>query len=157
MKDSSDVHVGTRNQYNAPVTVQKYITVNNEIQGFTFVPNFSVTQPSHSSRHILAKTHPALTEPTIPLEEHNYHTHNLNDSNDLQKEPCKSLGGLFPKCGNMSTAICWNCDSINTVTVLVYYLGAETSNTSEENSLSFTVQTSHGNDSVDVGTAYVFF
>jgi hypothetical protein len=30
VKDSSDVHMGTRNQYNAPVTVQNYkVTVNN--------------------------------------------------------------------------------------------------------------------------------
>jgi hypothetical protein len=149
VKDSSDVHVGTRNQYNAPVTVQNYkVTVNNEIQGLNFVPKFSVTQ-------LPPKTHPGPTEPAIPLEEPNYHTLNLEES------PCKSFGGLIPKCGNVCTGICAGkviaLILTISVTVLVYYLGAETSNLSKENYFSCTVHTSHGNESVDVGTEYVFW
>ena len=162
VKDSSDVHVGTRNQYNAPVTVQNYkVTVNNEIQGLNFVPKFSVTQPSPFLQLLSAETHRGPTEHAIPLEEPNYHTINLNDNNDLEEAPCKSNGRLFPECGNVSTGICVatviTLIMTISVTVLVYYLGAETSNPSTENSFSFTVQTSHGNDSVNVGTEYVFW
>jgi hypothetical protein len=108
-----------------------------------------------------ADTHPGPTEPAIPLEEPNYHTPNLNDNNDLEEAPCKSNGGLLPKCGNVSTGICAGTVIALiltiSVTVLVYYLRAETSNPSKENSLSFTVQTSHGNYTVDVGIENVFF
>jgi len=161
VKDSSDVHVGNRNQYNAPVTVQNYkVTVNNE-NGLNFVPKFSVTQPSRFLQLLSAETHPGPTEPAIPLEEPSYHTLNLNGNNDLEEATCKSNGGLLRKCGNVSTGTCaGNVFAIIltiSVTVLVYYLGAETSNPSKENSFSFMVQTSHGNDSVDVGTEYVFW
>jgi len=162
VKDSSDVHVGTRSQYNAPVTVQNYkVTVNNEIQGFNFVPKFSVTQPSPFLQLLPPETHPGPTEPAIPLEEPNYHTPNLDDNNDLEEAPCKSLGGLIPKCGNVISGTCAGIlialILTISVTVLVYYLGAETSNPSKENSFSFIVHTSHGNESVDVGTEYVFW
>jgi len=162
VKDSSDVHVGTRNQYNTPVTVQNYkVTVNNEIQGLNFVPKFSVTQPSPFLQLLPPKTYPGPTEPAVPLEEPNYHTLNLNDNNDLEEAPCRYLGGLIPKFGNVSTGICAGTviALILTIsmTVLVYYLGDETSNLSKENSFSFIVHTSHGNDSVDVGTEYVFW
>ena len=162
VKDSSDVHVGTRNQINAPVTVQNYkVTVNNEIQGLNFVPKFSVTQTSPFLQLLPAETHPGPTESAIPLEEPNYHTLNLNDNNDLEEAPCKSNGRLLPKCGNVSTGICAGTVVtiilIISVAVLVYYLSAETSNPSKENSFSFTVHTSYGNDSVDVGTEYVFW
>jgi len=165
VNDSSDVHVGTRNQYKPPplppVTVQNYkVTVNNEIHGLNFVPKFSVTQPSPFSQLLPPKTHPGPTEPSIPLEEPNYHTLSLND-NDLEEAPCKSIGGLIPKRGNVSTGICAGrviaLILTISVTVLVYYLGAETGNLSKENSSSFTVHTSQGNGSVDVGTEYVFW
>jgi len=129
LKDSSDVHVGTRNQYNAPVTVPNYkVNVNNEIQGLNFVPKFSVIRLSPVLQLLPPKTHPGPTAPAITLEEPNYHTLNLND---LEEASCKSLGGLLPKCGNMSTGIC--ADTVIaliltiSVTVLVYYLGGETS------------------------------
>jgi hypothetical protein len=76
------------------------------------------------------KTHPGPTEPAITLEEPNYHTLNLKD-NDLDEAPCKSLGGLLPKCENVSIGIC--ADTVIaliltiSVTVLMYYLGGETS------------------------------
>jgi hypothetical protein len=162
VKDSSDVHVGTRNQYNAPVTVQKYkVTVRNEIPGFNFVPNFSVTQPSPVLRLLPAETHPGSTETTKPVEDPNYHIFNLNVNEDLQQEaPCMSVRGLLPKCGKVNTGIYVGtviAVLVISVTVAVYYLGAEASTLSEENSLNFTVQTSCGNDSVDVGTEYVFW
>jgi len=162
VKDSSDVHVGPRNQYNAPVMVQNYtVTVNNETQGLNFVPRFSVPQPSPFLQLLPAETHPGPIEPAIPSEEPNYHTSNLNDNNDLEVAPCKSNGQILSKCGNVSTGTCAGTVItlilIISVTVLVYYLGAETSSPSKENSFSYTVQTSHGNNSVDVGTEHVFW
>ena len=161
VKDSSDVrvHVGTRNQYTAPVRVHNYkVTVNSEIQGLNIVPKFSVTQSSPVLQLLPPKTHPGPTKPAIPFEEPNYQTLSSTDKNDLEKEPCKPFGGLLPKCGNVSTGIrvgtVFALILTISVTVLVYYLGAENSNPSKENPFSFTVHTSHGNDSVDVGTEY---
>jgi hypothetical protein len=152
VKDSSDVQVGTRNQYNAPVTVQKYkLTVKNEIPGLNFVPNFPVALPPPFLRILPAETYPDPTETTKPLADSEFHLIDLNAKDDLQQEaPCRSVRGLLPKCGNGNTGkragTVIALLLIISLTVAVYYLAAEMSNPSEENSLHFTVQTSHGND-----------
>jgi hypothetical protein len=162
VKDSSDVHVGTRNQYKAPVTVQKYkVTITNETPKFNFVPNLSVTQASPLLRFLPSETHPGPTENKEPSEDLNCHMSNVKVNKHLHESPRRSVQGLLPKSGDVNTGICAGTVIavilITSVTVVVYYPGAETSNPSTEGAFRFTVQTSHGNDSVDAGTEYVFW